>query len=178
MVNTIDAPGRSSGLFIYIEWEYTNSNWLDLCLRHDQIECEFSRQSQESEFANVAKGAIVSLGRIAGCISNIVQDSSEDPDATKGSRCDWVFESCKHQHDQIGRESLESVLMDALIAIEDVLFVVLLAFCSICIREGQRDLSEFAIAVNAPTQEGDQSDGEQCSDSSLMKKKVGLKDIR
>jgi hypothetical protein len=39
-------------------------------------------------------------------------------------------------------------------------------------------LSEFAIAVNAPTQEGDQSDGEQCSDSSLMKKKVGLKDIR
>lgn len=139
-----------------------------LC-RGDQIECEFGRQSQESEFANVTKGAIVSLGRIAGCVSNVVQDSSEEPDATQGGGWDWVFESCEHQHDQVGRKALEGVLMDALIAIEDVLFVVLLALCGICIREGQRDLSKFAVAVNASTQEGDQSDGEQCDGGGLMK---------
>lgn len=117
----------------------------------DDVDRDLNRDAQESKFANVAKGSIVSLGGVTSRVSNEVQDSSQDPDSTEGGSWNWVLEACKHQNEQVGSKALESILVDALVAIEDVLFVIFLALFRIGVKEGQRHLGELAVAVNTCT---------------------------
>jgi len=92
----------------------------------DQVKGNFACQSQQPKLTNVPKGTPATFTGVACGVSSIVEDSSQNPDSSKDRRCDWVLKTGKQQGHQIRRESFERVLMDTLVAIEDVLLVIFL----------------------------------------------------
>jgi len=135
--------------------------------RHDHVVGDLAGKTQETNITNVSPSTQLTLGWITACVSVAVSHAANAPDHTQDRGCNGVTKPRDDQREQEGRVTLQCVLVDALLAVEDHLLLVLLSLSFIGVHLREWDASRLAVGTDLVAKDCDEDSREDGDGESL-----------
>lgn len=116
----------------------------------------------------MSPSTVHALAGVTRGVSIRVGKATSAPDQSKGGGGDWVTGTGDHERDHEGCETLEGVLVDTLLAVEDHLLLVLLGLGLFGVHGRQGDAGLLAVGSDIVAEDGDKESRDDRDGDGLM----------
>lgn len=161
-------------ILFFEEWWYKCGSTSTACLQggDDHVVGDLASKSQETNVTNVSPSTHLTLGWVTAGVSVAVSHTTKGPDQTQDRGCDGVADTRDQQGEQEGRVTLQCVLVDALLAIEYHLLLVLLGLSLVGIHLRKGDSGNLAVGSDLVAKEPDDNGREDRGGEGLKERRA------